>query len=163
MKKLLTLLLSASAVVLAAGNFTLNPDGTVLLNGKKLVADEKVNVLNNIYDINAVAPEITKHNVQGKSVINRLGKDEKLLPFRRETALSADGKQVELTFQARVDAFRVKIGETPKKYGYSFKTDVRDFDGGKYYVITGRAHLAQVKTGDFSIKKCLFNKILLTF
>ncbi len=153
MKKLLTLLLSASAAVLAAGNFTLDPDGTVLLHGKKLVADEKVNVLSKVYNISDVAPEITKHNVKGKSVVNRLGKDEKLLPFRRETALSADGKQVELTFQARVDAFRVQIGETPQKYGYSFKTDVRDFDGGKYYVIVGRSHLAQVKKGDFDLKK----------
>ena len=83
MKKLLTLLLSASAAVLAAGNFTLDPDGTVLLHGKKLVADEKVNVLSKVYNISDVAPEITKHNVKGKSVVNRLGKDEKLLPFRR--------------------------------------------------------------------------------
>ena len=153
MKSLFALLLSVSAAVLAAGNFTLNPDGTVLLHGKQLIANETVTVLDKEYDIKTAAPEITKHNVNGKSVVNRLGKDEKLMPFRRETALSADGKQVELTFQARVDAFRVQIGENPKKYGYSFKTDVRDFDGGKYYVIVGRSHLATVQQGDFSIKK----------
>ena len=120
------------AFMLPAGNFTISDDGSAALRGKELISNEQVMILDESYPIAKIAPEITKHNVKGKSVVNRLGKDEKLMPFRRETALSADGKQVELTFQARVDAFRVQIGETPKKYGYSFKTDVRDFDGGKY-------------------------------
>ena len=153
MKKNLSILFSSAAVIASAGSFTLNSDGTVLLNGKALIADEKVTVLNKTDKLSAIAPEITRHNVNGTQVVNSISKDEKVMPFRRETAVSADGSKVEVTYQARIDAFRVQISEQAKKIGYSFKTDVRDFDGGKYYVITGRSHLAQVKQGDFDLKK----------
>ena len=153
MKKFLCLLAVIASGALFASSFTVNDDGSAAWQGKNLISNEQVLIMGEYHPITRIAPEITKHQVQGKQVVNRIGKDAKSMPFRRETALAADGNMIELALAGYVHAFKSGIQEGAKSYGYRFEMDASMFDGGTYEAIVGRSHKNQLKKGKFSLTR----------
>ncbi len=152
MKNILFIFCAFSAAVLSAGSFTLDKSGNILFNNRPLTVSEYFVLPDGTKNIEVTAPEITQHKVNGMQVINRLGKNPDF-PCRRETALAADGSKVELGFQARINAFTVPAEHPGKDSSYNLVFDLSEFEGGKYYLITGRSQKTEVSEGIFQHSK----------
>ncbi len=93
-------------------------------------------------------------NDKWRRIVN-IWSNAKDLPFRKEVALSADGKEVELNIRADLPAYHQK--PDVDSFGYYFRIPMSLVKGMKYTAITGRTSKPRIVSGVINGKeKSLF-------
>lgn len=150
LKSPLTALFAAASLVCAAApEFTIVPEPAleVRLGNDTVVAADNFRISGTPVAISAQRTE----TVAGDTVINSFG-EQSGIPFRREVSVRDGGKEVEISFLARVPAYsEAAFGKLPdgtsKGVSYEVAIPVERFRKGRYTLITGRSSLTSERSG----------------
>lgn len=122
------------------GNIAVSWNGKTLINGEKILYGKSSDIMSD--------KDKWKTTVDAKGwKINNRWDSACITPFRRELAVSPDGKTVELNFQAEIESYLSTVSEN---FYYSFSVDLASLDGMHYKAIGGRSSRQVIKEGEIS-------------